>query len=461
MAIEVNPDEDFHVVLNGNVTALSLNALDAAYQGDRIDEGTLIWQEGFGQWMRLDAVLAELENLEPAEDLPASQDPAPEQGSEGGSADEELYSVQVAEGEVKQMSLDLMSDLYRMDVITDDTLVWQTGFAEWIPLCVLLADPTAGAQRGGAPTSPGVTRQALVPAHTPTLDGVGISPLRSAPPPAQHLSHSRTLGGIGNVPTPSLPAAPPPTGSVTHTLPYPGGNRPQQGFSQPSSLRPASLPPSSSSRGYSASVHAAPAMSTAPVAISVPYEIPEPAPRPSAWYSRGLVAVAAVTMLFVANQNGLGTELTHQMVQGSTAEQTLPSLSRSTPYGLSLWLQDLTERYRLDHLSDTKTILAAEPEPDIADMPAAESDSSAGEHATAEADEPSDSPASGESTGAAAAFGARLDRKGAAVQGQKPVAKQRAPVYRPKTKSPPPSKDSRKGALPSTSDSYDPMNGAL
>lgn len=127
MSIDVNPDEDFHVVIDGRVMAMSLEDLDSWYQKDIIEDATLIWQPGLGEWMRLDTVLAELEQGAP--DI-ASAPPM----------DEDIYFVLIAEGEVKQMSLDLLADTYRLDVIDEDTLVWQPGYTEWVPLKLLIGD---------------------------------------------------------------------------------------------------------------------------------------------------------------------------------------------------------------------------------------------------------------------------------------------------------------------------------
>jgi len=154
MSLDVNPDDEFHVVKADGVMALSLEELDAAYQRDSISEETLIWQEGLVEWMRLDTLLAALEEqdgpIAPAPPLP-----------------EDVYHVMVAPEEVKQMSLDLLADAYRLDVINDETLVWQTGFTEWLPLSLLIGPepeshvsiapslpPSAGGYSIGSATAP-------------------------------------------------------------------------------------------------------------------------------------------------------------------------------------------------------------------------------------------------------------------------------------------------------------------
>lgn len=160
MSISVNPDEPFHVVHQGNVIAVSLEQLANAYQSDQVADDTLIWQEGFAEWMRLDMLLHTLEE----QDGPVA--PMPEIA-------DDIYYVLVAPEEVKQMSLDLLADAYRLDVIDDSTLVWQPGFTEWLPLSALLgpedehvsiAPSMPPAYNGGyAPAAP-VYREAPAPA---------------------------------------------------------------------------------------------------------------------------------------------------------------------------------------------------------------------------------------------------------------------------------------------------------
>lgn len=126
MSIEVNPDAPFHVTRDGIVVAISLEQLDAAYQDDHIQDDTLIWQEGFEEWMRLDTLLHTLAEQDGSAAAPAQD------------VSDDVFHVLVAPEEVKQMSLDLLADAYRLEVIDDDTLVWQQGFTEWLPLSALL-----------------------------------------------------------------------------------------------------------------------------------------------------------------------------------------------------------------------------------------------------------------------------------------------------------------------------------
>jgi hypothetical protein len=52
-------------------------------------------------------------------------------------ADDELWHVRISADEVKQLTLEQIDDLYRLDVIDADTQLWQDGMDEWLPLRVV------------------------------------------------------------------------------------------------------------------------------------------------------------------------------------------------------------------------------------------------------------------------------------------------------------------------------------
>lgn len=169
MSIAVNPDEPFHVVHQGNVIAVSLEQLDNAYQADQVADDTLIWQEGFAEWMRLDMLLHTLAEQE------GPVAPSPELA-------EDIYYVLIAPGEVKQMPLDLLADAYRLEVIDDDTLVWQPSFTEWLPLSALLG--------------PEDSHVSIAPSMPPAYNGgyAPVAPLRQeAPVPSFNFAPQSTL----------------------------------------------------------------------------------------------------------------------------------------------------------------------------------------------------------------------------------------------------------------------------
>src|SRR5262245_32285294 len=52
-------------------------------------------------------------------------------------ADDELWHVRMSHNEVKQLTLEQLDDLFRLEVIEADTLIWQPGMTEWLPLSVV------------------------------------------------------------------------------------------------------------------------------------------------------------------------------------------------------------------------------------------------------------------------------------------------------------------------------------
>lgn len=352
MSIDVNPEDDFHVVIDGNVQCMSLESLDNWYQADIIEDSTLIWQQGLGEWMRLDVVLAELENAEPH--APASP------------LEEDIYFVLVAEGEVKQMSLDLLDDAFRLDVIDENTLVWQPGYTEWIPLRLLIGDE-----------------------------------------PVEHVSLMPSMA-------PSAPAASAPSVPPMSTPTYSFG--PNLGISAP------------------------------PVELSV---LAQP-PAASPWFSRSLVALSCLVVVFAMYRNGVGADAAAEFGQEqqlASLEEKVKKPGRDTPHGLQSWLAELETRYELNQLSETEPV----PEtPESKPSEASESEKVEKPDAAAKTEAAVEKPATKSEPKpdeAVNAFGAKLENKPA------PAKRSAAPVRAYKKPS--------AHRLPSSGDPNDPMNGAL
>jgi hypothetical protein len=441
MAIEVNPEEDFHVVLNGNVLALSLDALDAAYQGDRVDDSTLIWQQGFGKWMRLDAVLEAL----------AGQDDSGDEAEELNvepiaELNTDTYFVMVAEGDIKQMSLELIKDACRMEIIDDQTLVWQPGYTEWVPLCVLAGNITSENHFSVAPSlAPPATQ-------TKTLASAGGSSV-APPPPSMRPSAAPTASAPPPTvaPVPVLPQASTPPAVVAPAGVAPG--LAPTPFGAPSAHAPMVNAPSFGASPFGASPFGAgvpasgpsaippSALSQAPVALSIPATPPKASP----WYNRGLVAMASLAAVFALHQNGVGAEITSEMIQGSAGNaQAKPNTA--TPYGLSVWLDDLTRQYHLDELSATAP--APEPGQPAADSEVAEPSSNTEDSADKQQSGSAASTTEKKPSSTANAFGAKLSN-------QPTARKNTAPTARPTFRKTPAKKSS------SSRSDFDPMNGEL
>jgi hypothetical protein len=54
-----------------------------------------------------------------------------------GEAAEELWHVRLPHDEVKQLTLEQLDDLFRLELVSADTQVWQPGMDEWLPLSVV------------------------------------------------------------------------------------------------------------------------------------------------------------------------------------------------------------------------------------------------------------------------------------------------------------------------------------
>jgi len=115
---------------------------------------------------------------------------------------EEMWHVQIEPGEVKHLTLEQLDDMFRLDLISADTLVWQPGMAKALPLSVvagidedeesdvmeiepeLLPEP-AYSTRSVAPASPGYRASPSVSAWPAAPASASAYPsVVPAPPPA-------------------------------------------------------------------------------------------------------------------------------------------------------------------------------------------------------------------------------------------------------------------------------------
>lgn len=366
MELDVDPEKDFHVVLNGVATALSLDALDAAYQADSISDETLIWQEGMDEWMRLDALLSALGGQEETLHAP------------GPPVDEETYFVMVAPEEIKKMSLDLLADAYRLDVISENTLVWQPGYAEWVPLSVLL---------GGSEPEQHVS---IAPSLAPTQNTAPVS-MSQAP-------HSSASGFA------SAPVSVAPVSVVS-------------GISAPNSLVPttASIAPHSQGAGF--------AHNTTLVPLDLPLPVAAPA---SPWFKRSLVALGALSAVFILYRQGMTPG-------GESAESALGAPGSNTVQGLDRWLDGVAVENGLSDLSATEALPSNAGNSDVTAEPSDSAEPTEKElmEKARLADEAAAKETKKAGSSSADSFGARLAGKSAAKKGAPARSKRK---WRPKAK---------------------------
>ncbi|HSC86327.1 MAG TPA: hypothetical protein VLC09_03620 [Polyangiaceae bacterium] len=183
MPIQVDPEETFHVLFGQNVREMDLDALDLAYRAEAVDEATLIWQEGLGEWLRLDVVLERLAAQDAAEN-PVYSMPAPAPAPD-------VYFVLLGPDDTKQMSIDQLDDAFRLEVIDEATLVWQPGFAEWIRLDQLLAMVDAAVGEAPLPHTSFYPQQTQAPSLYPAATQRAAA---SVPPRSQPQSYGYVIG---------------------------------------------------------------------------------------------------------------------------------------------------------------------------------------------------------------------------------------------------------------------------
>jgi len=343
MAITVDPNEPFHVLLGGQVTPVSLDVLDTLYQADRIEESTLIWQQGLGAWLRLDAVLAELEKQEP---------PAPQQRE----VEPDNYYVNFGDSDVRLLSLDQLSKFYDLEVIDDATLVWQPGFAEWVPLAVLIGEADAPAVSIHPSLGPAVTSSRPAPA---AASFVAPAPSMAARPQSAPPRSSTLPGPTFDAPIPSVaaqlprPSAPP----APSARPSAPSARPPASVAAPSARPLGSVAPSPVSRPYSlmpSSLQEVQALTLSAV--------PPPA-KASPWFRRGLLAASFFVGLLVVQRNGVMMDMAEGAGQAQSwqkVEASVGGTSVDTPQGLAVWLSDLSARHGLASLTPTEPLAVPE-----------------------------------------------------------------------------------------------------
>lgn len=273
MQIDVDPEQDFHVVIDGAAKALSLDDLAEAYQADAISDETLIWQEGFDGWMRLDELLAVLgEQEEPAVSAPPS------------AADQGKYQVMVAPEEIKNMTLQTLVDAHRLGVVDDETLILKPGGSEWVPLAVVIAEFAMQA------------RASLPPSQAPTQR----APVQHAP--TQHAAHQESAY--------QPPLATAPVAVVA--------SPPAQNPAPPNTFAPTASNVGPVSQGFRISPNPPPALDD--------LDFPEFQKSKSVWVKRSLVGVGALAAVFAVYQGtrDSAVEVTAQPV--GAANQSEPAV---------------------------------------------------------------------------------------------------------------------------------------
>jgi hypothetical protein len=160
-------------------------------------------------------------------------------------ADEELWHVRLSPDEVKILTLDQLDDLFRLEVIEADALVWQPGMDEWLPLNVVAGLGDDDAEDGSAVNIP-VSEPPRAPApRVGATTAVGWPPApaqspRPAPPPLSQRPLPPAPAALSQRPAPPPPSQRPAPAPLSQR-PAPPAPLSQRPAPAPLSQRP--LPP--------------------------------------------------------------------------------------------------------------------------------------------------------------------------------------------------------------------------
>ncbi len=158
------------------------------------------------------------------------------------SDDEERWHVRIAPGEIKVLTLEQIDDLFRLEMIDENTLLRQHGSEEWLPLRVV-----AGLDEEEAPAPPPrVLTQPGPPPQPPPRSQPPPAPTRSQSPPPVVRSQPPTPPPPvvrSRPPAPPTPPPPPVVRSQPPTPPPPIVSSQPPSSQAPTVRRPATEPP--------------------------------------------------------------------------------------------------------------------------------------------------------------------------------------------------------------------------
>jgi hypothetical protein len=204
-------------------------------------------------------------------------------------ADDDLWHVRLAPDEVKQLTLEQLDDLFRLEVIEASTLIWQPGMTEWLPLSVVaglgeeepeevvsiaVSEPPAPTHRMAQTATTWPPRAEPAASWPPQARS---APPRSLPPPPS--TRSATPPPRSATPAPrSAPPPPRPPAPVAPSLPPSWSNPPP---------RPAPVSAHASTVAVAQPARSAPPPSVAPPRYVDPFASPPTSIAPMAAPSFG------------------------------------------------------------------------------------------------------------------------------------------------------------------------------
>ncbi|HEX5098971.1 MAG TPA: GYF domain-containing protein [Polyangiaceae bacterium] len=214
-------------------------------------------------------------------------------------ADDELWHVRMSPNEVKQLTLEQLDDLFRLEIIEADTLIWQPGMTEWLPLSVVAGlgdedpEPVNIAVSQPPPNRMAQTQTAWPPVARAAPPSTAPAPpsMRSAPPP---LSQRPAPPPLSQRPAPPLASRPAPPPLSQRPAPPPLSQRP---------VPPSHAPPSSTATSWPP-----PSAWSYPAPVS-PFASTVQEPQRSAPSSRAPAAFATAPVIRAPRNSGGGSWL--------------------------------------------------------------------------------------------------------------------------------------------------------
>lgn len=245
----------------------------------------------------------------------------------------ERWHVQVGPDDIKIMNLEQLDDAFRLDLISERTMVWTKGLGQWKALGVVLSDTESEEEIEEVEPE-------LLPASpqlNPFAGQVAVLPFRvvtSAPPQA--------------------PRPPAPPQSVAPR------SVPPQSFAPQSTLPQSFAPQAAAPQGP---------FSVMPTAFEIPSQAEVPrnprAMRPVAF------AIAALGLVFGLHRHGVPLAVASAVgaapAQLAKAKE-LSATELNTPLGVRLFVEQVRAQHRLDDLSKTRPVGSNQPETLDADV---------------------------------------------------------------------------------------------
>jgi hypothetical protein len=228
---------------------------------------------------------------------------------------DDRWQVRMAPGEVKVLTLDQIDDLFRLELIDEDTLITQEGTEQWRPLRVVAGlDDEEASEQAPSPAPPPVASAPPPVASAPPPVASAPPPVASAPPPVASAPSpvGSALPPVRSAPPPAANVPPPPPAplpapaSAPLPPPWPSAVMP---FGHSPSFVPPGVKLAVTSVSPSAPAPSAPAPSVAPpfVAKVVPLQVtpPEPLSRTSRPEQLLIGLAALLGLLLVLQRNGV------------------------------------------------------------------------------------------------------------------------------------------------------------